>query len=50
MAYGELGNRALKWATETGFGLDPASMPPEIVITLLKIEECFCRFSDCSDR
>jgi purine-nucleoside phosphorylase len=41
MAYGELGNRALKWATQSGFGLDPASMPPEIVITPLKVEECF---------
>jgi purine-nucleoside phosphorylase len=44
MAHGELGNKALKWATKTGFGLDPASMPPEIVITPLKIEECFTDF------
>jgi len=46
MAYGELGNRALKWATRTAFGLDPASMPPEIVITPLKVEECFAHFRE----
>lgn len=41
MAYGELGTEALKWATQTGFGLDPAAIPPNIVITPPKVEECF---------
>lgn len=41
MAYGELGRRALKWATQAAFDIDPASMPPKIVITPLKVEECF---------
>jgi len=41
MAYGELENEALEWATRFAFGLDPPSMPSKVVITPLKVEECF---------
>jgi purine-nucleoside phosphorylase len=44
MAYGELGSRALKWAVQTAFGLNPASMPNRIVVTPLKVDECFAGF------
>lgn len=44
MVYGELGSKALKWAVQSGFGLDPASMPSSVVITPLKVEECFKDF------
>jgi purine-nucleoside phosphorylase len=41
LAYGELRGRALRWAARFGFGLSPASMPSTVVITPLKVEECF---------
>jgi len=41
MVYGELGSKALKWATRFGFGLNPESMPSRVVITPLKVEEYF---------
>jgi len=41
LTYGELKGRALKWATEFGFGLSPATMPTNIVISPAKIDECF---------
>jgi len=41
MGYEELENEALEWATAFVFGLDPSSMPSKVVITPLKIEECF---------
>jgi purine-nucleoside phosphorylase len=44
MVYGELGKEALKWATEFEFGLSPESMPPQVVITPLKVEEFFKDF------
>jgi len=44
MVYGELGSKALAWATQFVFGLDPASMPARIVITPLKVEEYFDDF------
>jgi hypothetical protein len=39
MAYGEMGEEALKWATQSAFGLKPTSMPTNIVITSLKIAD-----------
>jgi len=44
MVYGELGTKALKWATEFVFGLDPESMPSTVVISPIKIEEYFKGF------
>ena len=41
MTYGELKGRALRWATEFGFGLSPATMPASVVISPVKIDECF---------
>jgi purine-nucleoside phosphorylase len=44
MVYGELGKEALKWATEFEFGLNPESVPSRVVITPLKVEDCFKNF------
>jgi len=44
MVYGEMRKEALKWATQFEFGIDPDSMPPQVVITPLKVEECFKQF------
>jgi purine-nucleoside phosphorylase len=44
MAYGELGKSALKWATKFVFGIDSDLMPSMVVITPLRIEECFKNF------
>jgi purine-nucleoside phosphorylase len=44
MVYGELGSKALKWATQFVFGLNPSSMPPRVIITPLKVEEYFENF------
>jgi len=41
MVYGELGTKALKWATRFVFGIDPESTPSKVVITPLKVEEFF---------
>jgi purine-nucleoside phosphorylase len=44
MVYGEMGTEALKWASESVFGLNPAAMPPNVVVTPFKVEECFKDF------
>jgi hypothetical protein len=44
MAYGELGKSALRWATRFVFGIEPDLMPSTVVISPLKIEECFKEF------
>jgi len=44
MVYGEMGSEALRWATQFDFGLDPESMPSQVVITPLKVEDCFKDF------
>ncbi len=41
LTYGELKGSALKWATEFGFGLSPAAMPASVVISPVRVDECF---------
>jgi len=41
LTYGELRGKALKWVTEFGFGLNPATMPASIVISPAKVDGCF---------
>jgi hypothetical protein len=41
LTYGELKGRALKWATEFGFGLSPATIPASVVISPVGVDECF---------
>jgi len=39
-----MGTETLKWASESLSGLDPADMPPSVVVTPFKVEECFKDF------
>jgi purine-nucleoside phosphorylase len=44
MAYGELKGKALKWAAKQVFGIYPESMPESVVISPVKVEQCFKGF------
>lgn len=44
MAYGELEDEALTWATQFVFGLNPSAMPSRVIITPSKVEGYFKNF------
>jgi purine-nucleoside phosphorylase len=44
MVYGELKSRALRWAAREAFGLDPESMPASVVVSPVKVQQCFKGF------